>query len=145
MDSLSLPPAVLKRLYAAGLSEPTRVQRRALPALLAGTSCLVQAPSGEGKTTMLAMLAAAAAAPHVRSPALRAVLLAPTRELVLQTAAQVERFLGLRPVVAVPDAKERPGAAPVVVGTPGRVAHLVDKKAALDLRHVALVVMMYRF
>ncbi len=48
--SLGLPQVVLKGIRAAGLSEPTAIQSKAIPTILQGNDLIGVAPSGSGKT-----------------------------------------------------------------------------------------------
>jgi Superfamily II DNA and RNA helicases len=48
--SLGLPQVILKGIRAAGLSEPTAIQSKAIPTILQGNDLIGVAPSGSGKT-----------------------------------------------------------------------------------------------
>ena len=50
-DEFGLHPKVLRGVYAYGLEKPSVVQGPVIRALLAGSSCLVHAPTGTGRTT----------------------------------------------------------------------------------------------
>lgn len=86
--SLGLAASLADHLEAINFSEPTEVQRAAIPVLLAGRDALVKAPTGSGKT--LAYLAPIVHDLQAQQPRLsrgegtHAVILAPTRELCLQ-------------------------------------------------------------
>ena len=49
-EALNLNPAILQALAAAGYTEPTAVQSRAIPLAIAGNDLMVSAPTGTGKT-----------------------------------------------------------------------------------------------
>jgi superfamily II DNA/RNA helicase len=49
-DELGLHPAILRGVYAYGFSVPTAVQKTMIRAVAAGSSCIVRAPSCNGKT-----------------------------------------------------------------------------------------------
>ena len=72
-----------------GYAEPTPIQSRAIPAVLAGRDLIASAQTGTGKTAALALPALTRLGPH-RSAGPRVLVLEPTREL----AAQVERSFG---------------------------------------------------
>ena len=95
--SLGLPPALLRGVRAAGYHTPTPVQQRAIPLVLEGVDLVAAAQTGSGKTAAFALpiLAKMLDRPH----ALRALVLAPTRELAAQieTATRdLARFTRLR-------------------------------------------------
>jgi ATP-dependent RNA helicase DDX31/DBP7 len=87
-EGLGLSAALADHLAALNFEAPTAVQRATIPLLLAGRDVLVRAPTGSGKT--LAYLAPivhslAAVQPRVaRSDGTLALVIAPTRELVMQ-------------------------------------------------------------
>jgi len=130
-----MPVASLAPELAAafGHPEPTAIQREAIPVLLAGRDLLAIAPTGTGKT-------AAALLPvlqQLASPGsqVRALAVAPTRELAEQTAAAATPWaqaLGLRVVClvgGVPHQAQQAAlaaGADLVVATPGRLLDLHD-------------------
>lgn len=152
-DSFDLPTALIVGLEQAGFSHCTPIQRDTLPILLTGQDVVGQAQTGTGKTIaflvavferLLAADAAAAGSmsgndgeeeagraqhhPSARGP--RALILAPTRELVIQIkndADKVGAALPLKLAVAyggVDYEKQRDIIAEgvdVLVGTPGRL------------------------
>ena len=81
---LGLPAPVVKGVRAAGYTEPTPIQQRAIPIILAGHDLVGAAQTGTGKTA--AFLLPIIARFLSGNRALRALILVPTREL----AAQVE-------------------------------------------------------
>src|SRR5712675_3306728 len=91
-DSLGLRAELLRAVAEQGYTEPTPIQKQAIPVVLAGRDLLGAAQTGTGKTAgftlpLLQRLTAGATASH--SPArhpVRALVITPTREL----AAQVE-------------------------------------------------------
>ena len=95
--SLGLPPALLRGVRAAGYQTPTPIQQRAIPLVLQGVDLVAAAQTGSGKTAAFALpiLTKLLDRPH----ALRALVLAPTRELAAQieTATRdLARFTRLR-------------------------------------------------
>ena len=90
--ALGLSPALSEAAALAGWAAPTPIQAAALPAILQGRDLLGIAPTGSGKTAafVLPMLQRLLADPAVlaqRPRRLRALILAPTRELALQIGA----------------------------------------------------------
>lgn len=141
-NSLSLLPSIQKALDTLGFTTPTDIQAEVIPLLLAQPTrdIYAQAQTGTGKT-----LAFGIPLLHVINPSSRnvqALILAPTRELVLQISESLTKVAmgsGIR-VEAVyggmPIQKQvqmiRSGAH-IVVGTPGRINdHLRRKTLSLD-------------
>ena len=154
--ALGLSPALSAAAAELGWAVPTPVQAAALPAILQGQDVLATAPTGSGKTAafVLPLLQRLLAAPddlaHRPRP-LRALILAPTRELALQTAEVLQRLAqhaapALKTVVAVGGLSINPqmmalrGGAQVVVATPGRLLDLLDHNA-LRLSELAVLVL----
>lgn len=115
------------------ITEPTEVQRRALPIVFRGQSVIVQAQTGSGKTLVFGLPLLS----HIRSSILPpeitvGIVLTPTRELTLQIA-QVLRSIcpDVAPVASIGgvefslQSKALRRDARIVVGTPGRVADLI--------------------
>jgi ATP-dependent RNA helicase RhlE len=123
-----LSPAVLQGVKAMGYVEPTPIQLRAIPLIMAGQDVIGSAQTGTGKTAAFALPMLSLLGQH--SPATRVLVLEPTREL----AAQVEtafrdygRFTNLRVAVLyggvgygrqLDDLK---AGVDVIVATPGRL------------------------
>ncbi|KEP62452.1 UNVERIFIED_CONTAM: DEAD/DEAH box helicase domain-containing protein [Hammondia hammondi] len=73
--------AAIKRL---GFSQPTPIQRRAIPVLLRGRDCILMSRTGSGKTACFLLPLLDLLGEHSSVVGVRAVLIAPTRELVAQ-------------------------------------------------------------
>ena len=149
---LGLSPALAQRAADFGWTTATAIQQAALPPILHGRDVLGLAPTGSGKTAAFALpllqrLLATPAWPAERPRRLRALILAPTRELAAQTG-QVLRALApqLTTVVAVGGVSINlqmmalRGGAHLVVATPGRLLDLVGQNA-LRLSAVEAVVL----
>ena len=92
-DDLGLSREVLQAVAEAGYSEPTPIQKKAIPYVLMGRDILGCAQTGTGKTAsftlpMIDILAEGRT--KARMP--RSVILAPTRELASQVADSFERY-----------------------------------------------------
>jgi ATP-dependent RNA helicase RhlE len=136
---LGLSAASLRAVRAAGFSSPTPIQRQAIPPALSGADVIGCAATGTGKTAayLLPVLERLAGGPGTR-----ALVLAPTRELVLQIAKTVEllgREAGVRAAVVIGgvahEAQRRAlrEQRPILLATPGRlVDHLQTGNAHLD-------------
>ncbi|MEO8246368.1 MAG: DEAD/DEAH box helicase [Chloroflexota bacterium] len=154
-SALGLTPDLLSAVARQGYTEPTPVQREAIPLVLAGRDLLAGAQTGTGKTAafvlpMLQRLAANAprdVRPGQR-PSIRALVLAPTRELAIQVEESVRVYgSGHTRSTAIYGgvgfhgqyAALRRGVE-VVVATPGR---LLDhtRQGTIDLRKVEILVL----
>ena len=134
---LGLPDDLLKAVTDMGYVTPTAIQREAIPVLLAGRDVVGVAQTGTGKTAAFGLPLLDAV--DAREPVVQALVLAPTRELALQSADAIadmaHRSRGLDVVAVYGGAPYGPqiGAlrdgAQVVVGTPGRIIDLIDKGA----------------
>ncbi len=147
---LGLAPTLLQAAEAAGWTQPTPVQAAVLPPALQGRDVLALAPTGSGKTAafLLPLLQTLLAVPLDERPRrLRALVLAPTRELALQTLATARRLAPqLKQLVAVGGVSINPqlmalrGGTHVLVATPGRLLDL-QARHALDLSQVTMLVL----
>jgi ATP-dependent RNA helicase RhlE len=156
--ALGLLPALAQAAAARGYHQPTPIQAAVLPAVLAGRDVLGLAPTGTGKTAafLLPLLQATLQAVqagdvYARPRRLAVVVLAPTRELALQTAAVARGLcehlaLPLKTLVAVGGVSINPqlmalrGGTHVLVATPGRLLDL-HQHNALALQHVQTLVL----
>jgi ATP-dependent RNA helicase RhlE len=138
--SLGLCAALLQAVE--DFEAPTDVQSLAIPPSLRGEDVLASAPTGSGKTAafVLPILHALAEDPRERPLVVRAVILAPTRELAAQiadVAQRLSRFFPDRPETQLaiggvsinPQMMALRGGADVVVATPGRLLDLVEHNA----------------
>ena len=133
---LGLPEALLRAVDDLGFSHCTPIQQEVLPYTLLGHDCIGKAQTGTGKTaafllTILAdLLGAAAEEPcYIGEP--RALVIAPTRELVLQIAkdaADLARYTDLHIVTLIGgvdyDRQHRQlekRLVDILVATPGRL------------------------
>lgn len=92
-DTLGLGDKVLAAVKDAGYTEPTEIQRDAIPVVLAGKDLLGIAQTGTGKTAsftlpMIEILSKGRA--RARMP--RSLILEPTRELAAQVAENFETY-----------------------------------------------------
>lgn len=147
-DDLGLPADLLRAVTDMGYRTPTDIQREAIPVLLSGRDVVGVAQTGTGKTAAFGLPLLDAV--DAREPVVQALVLAPTRELALQSADAItdmaHRSRGLDVVAVYGGAPYGPqiGAlrdgAQVVVGTPGRVIDLIEKGALVleDVRYFVL-------
>ncbi len=149
---LDVPPEVQEGIQAAGFTTATPIQEAALPVALRGKDVAGQAQTGTGKTaafliaTFTRLLRHPPAGPREASP--RALIIAPTRELVVQIdadARQLGRFTGLRTALVfggVDYIKQREslqGPLDLLIGTPGRLIDYLKQRAWSPARVEVLV------
>ncbi len=145
-ESLGLPRQALDLLAKVGFQKPTPIQALAIPPALAGRDVIGCAATGTGKTAafvlpMVERLAGKAGA--------RALVLAPTRELALQIAVEIERFGAGRAFRATTvigglsldaQAKELRHGRTAIVATPGRLVDHLERGSA-SLGQIDLLVL----
>ena len=134
---LGLPAPIVKGVRAAGYTEPTPIQQRAIPIVLAGQDLIGAAQTGTGKTAafVLPILAKLLEGYH----ALRGLVLVPTRELAAQVetnARDYARFTRIRVGVVyggVPIGPQermlRHEGVDLLVATPGRLLDLHGRQS----------------
>ena len=138
---LPLGPAQLANLQQLGYATMTPIQAAALPLALAGHDLIAQAKTGSGKTAAFAL--ALIARLDLKSFAVQALVLCPTRELAEQVAQETRRLARAEDNVKVlvlcggapikPQADSLLHGAHIVVGTPGRIIdHLERESLRLD-------------
>jgi ATP-dependent RNA helicase RhlB len=148
---LDLPPEIQEGVRAAGFTTATPIQEAALPVALRGKDVAGQAQTGTGKTAAFLIATFTRLLRHpapVREAAPRALIIAPTRELVVQIDADARllgRFTGLRSALVfggVDYVKQRDSLqAPVdlLIGTPGRLIDYLKQRAWSPSRVEVLV------
>ena len=147
---LQLASPILKALARCGHHNPTAVQEKAIPEILAGHDLIASAQTGTGKTAAFVLPALQRLSGRCRAPepGVRVLVISPTRELADQTT-QVARNYGkylkvhslaivggmpfgdqIRALSQIPD---------MIIATPGR---LIDHiwRGRIDLSHVELLI-----
>ncbi len=146
-SQLNLRAELVRAVTDEGYTEPTPIQSAVIPVLLAGQDVIGQAQTGTGKTAAFAL-------PLLQTIELglgpvQGLILTPTRELAMQVSEAIFTYgkhLGVR-VLAVyggqPYARQIARlykGVDVVVGTPGRLLDLIQRKS-LDLSQVRVLVL----
>jgi ATP-dependent RNA helicase DeaD len=144
--SLNLREEIVQAITELGYSEPTAIQAGIIPLMLNRADVIGQAQTGTGKTAAFA-LPILNNFTHQKNP--QTLILAPTRELALQVADSMIEYgkhLNVR-VLAVyggqpygPQIGGLKRGVDVVVGTPGRLIDLLERKV-LDLSGIKTVVL----
>ena len=155
--SLPIPPPILDGVKRLGFTTCTPIQEKTLPVTLAGNDVAGQAQTGTGKTAAFLIALFARLLRHPKSPIVsatsllgspRALIIAPTRELVVQIAQEAAAIGYATPFVitavygGIDYEKQRTqltGAVDILIGTPGR---LIDyfKQKVYSLKQVEVVV-----
>ncbi len=150
-------PDIVQSLAGAGIVHPFPIQAMTLPVALGGHDIIGQAKTGTGKTlgfgvpmiqrSVSPLDAAFASFPQAGKP--QALAVAPTRELAVQVAGDLERAGAKRGVRVLtvyggrayePQIQALQRGVEIVVGTPGRLIDLA-KQGHLDLSAVRTVVL----
>ncbi|HPM75929.1 MAG TPA: DEAD/DEAH box helicase [bacterium] len=149
---LNISAPLLAAVDELGYAEPTPIQQIAIPHVLSGCDVLGCAQTGTGKTAAFALpILQRLAAGEIRRPkrAIRALIVAPTRELASQidkSFADFGKHLGLKHTVifgGVPQKKQVLALSTgidILVATPGRLLDLKNQRH-VDLKSVEILVL----
>ncbi len=134
--NLGLKESSLKAIEKMGFENPSEIQQQAIPVLIKGNIDFIgQAQTGSGKTAafVLPLLEKL----DFKSPALQALILAPTRELANQIHEEIQKLSAFESIrsmsvyggtsvgLQIKDFKSK--KPQIVVGTPGRVMDLIER------------------
>ena len=150
-DDLKLAENLLKAVHEQGYTQPTPIQAQAIPAVLDGHDLLAGAQTGTGKTAAftLPVLDKLSRTPAAQPGAIRALVLAPTRELAAQVEESVRiygKYLDLTSTVIFggvgmnPQIQRIKRGVDILVATPGRLLDL-QGQGFVDLSHVEILVL----
>ncbi len=139
-ESLGLSAPLLKAISELDYKQPSPIQEKAIPEILNGKDLLAAAQTGTGKTAgfTLPILERLVKGDRPRGNRVRAVILAPTRELAAQISISVEQYgkhLPLRSSVVYGGVKINPQmmrlrkGLDILVATPGRLLDLYSQNA----------------
>jgi ATP-dependent RNA helicase RhlE len=147
-DSLGLKPELLRAVADKGYTEPTPIQKEAIPAVLEGRDVLAGAQTGTGKTAGFVLpILQRLGARGQRNP--RCLVLVPTRELAAQVEQSVKdygKYVDLRSLVIFGGVSERPQidklrfGTDILVATPGRLLDLAEQRV-VSLSEVQIFVL----
>ncbi|HEX3428486.1 MAG TPA: DEAD/DEAH box helicase [Candidatus Limnocylindrales bacterium] len=154
-DTLGLSADLVRTVAEEGYEQPTPVQAKAIPLVLAGGDVLAAAQTGTGKTAAFTLPILDRLRQHANtsfSPArhpVRALILVPTRELAMQVDESVRtygRTVPLRSTVVYggmpmdPQIRALRDGVEILVATPGRLLDLVGQRVA-NLGQVEILVL----
>ncbi|MGZ8314811.1 MAG: DEAD/DEAH box helicase [Telluria sp.] len=156
--SLGLSDAIVRAVTEAGYTQPTPIQTQAIPAVMNGGDLLAGAQTGTGKTAgftlpivhRLSTDAVGAALASKTSPrSIRALILAPTRELAAQVEESVRtygKYTSLNSTVIFggvginPQIKQLKTGVDILVATPGRLLDHMEQRT-VDLSKVEILIL----
>jgi len=136
IENENLNENIQKALEEMGFTELTQIQTEAIPVILEGRDIVGQSNTGTGKTAAFGIPILEKIDREVRLP--QAIVLLPTRELAVQVANEFKKLGkymdGIKTVAVYGGADIRDqitklkAGAQIIVGTPGRVIDLIDRK-----------------
>ena len=151
-ENLGLNRQILDNLPALGLTRPTPIQVEAIPAIVKGRDLLGLAQTGTGKTAAFGLPMLTRLLEYGRRPmpkTVRALILAPTRELATQIAENVTAYADGTPIkvfrvvggASISAQTERlKRGVDVLIATPGRLLDLIERNA-VDLSTTTYLVL----
>ena len=147
-DHFGLDPRLVAAVRALGYTRPTPIQSKAIPVVMRGGDVMGAAQTGTGKTAGFSLPILHRLLPHAStsmSPArhpVRALILAPTRELADQVAVNVRQYAAQTPLRSAvvyggvdmdPQTQALRAGVEVLVATPGRLLdHLQSRNTSLS-------------
>ena len=147
---LNLSAPILKALKKQNYEKPSPIQIETIPAVLSGKDVLAAAQTGTGKTAayILPILDRLSKGKKVQSNLVRALILAPTRELAAQIFDSVQnygRFLPIEATVVYGGVKINPQmirltkGLDILVATPGRILDLY-RRNSINFRQLEILI-----
>ena len=147
-SSLALSASLQAVVRELGFSELTLIQAQSIPKIIEGRDLIGQSKTGSGKTAAFALPVLDRI--HLRDRRIQAMVLCPTRELCTQVAREIRklgrRHAGLQVLILsggtplYPQLTALEKGVHIVVGTPGRVLDLLNRKS-LDLSESGYLVL----
>ena len=134
-NTFGLSPQILEGVAAMGYMEPTPIQLRAMPLIMAGSDVIGSAQTGTGKTAAFALPILSQLGQH--EPTTRALVLEPTRELAAQVETAIHdfaRFTNLRTAVLYggvgygKQLEELARGVDIIIATPGRLLDHMERR-----------------
>lgn len=145
-DQMNLKENVLRGIYSSGFEKPSAIQSQAIIPLTQGRDTIAQAQSGTGKTA--AFTIGVLQRIDESKPSCQALILAPTRELsnqIFRVITMLSDYTTIKSHVCIggksinDDNKSLRQGCQVVVGTPGRILDLMERKMLLPKEIICVV------
>jgi len=133
-DEMGLTEDTLRGIYSHGFEKPSAIQKLAIKPIMQGKDIIAQAQSGTGKTGTFAIASLQNINFKLLAP--QVLVIAPTRELATQITTvfnQIGSYCGVKTVTCIGGVNARldeeafHSGRHVVVGTPGRIYHMINK------------------
>ncbi|RLE36851.1 ATP-dependent helicase [Candidatus Woesearchaeota archaeon] len=142
---LGIIEPILKIIKEQGFKEPTEIQKKAIPLVLAGDDVIGGSATGSGKTLVFG---SGIIKKSEKGRGIQSVILTPTRELAQQIKRELRKFSKHKPLeitavyggVSINPQMDALRTADVVVGTPGRMLDHLERQT-IDLSHVNTLVL----
>ncbi len=147
-EEFKLSIEVMQGIKKMGYETPTKIQEQAIPIILTGKDVIGLAQTGTGKTLTFASSMLSILEPK-NDHCIKAVVLSPTRELVIQIENEMKKIgqYTKTKIVSVyggskiePQIKSIKRGADIIVATPGRLMDLMRRKV-VSLQNVEMVVL----
>jgi ATP-dependent RNA helicase RhlE len=144
----NLHPHIESGIRALGYTEPTSIQKQAIPPIIQNRDFMGLAQTGTGKTAAF-VLPILQRLIEGRQRRVRALIMAPTRELAEQThetIGQLGRYTKLKSITIYGGVNQNTqirklrSGAEIVVACPGRLIDIIDQ-GMIDLRHIEVLVL----
>ncbi|KAI8911495.1 DEAD-domain-containing protein [Gorgonomyces haynaldii] len=148
--SLNLSRPILRAITQMGFVKPTDIQQQAIPLGLQGKDICGSAQTGSGKTLAFMVPVLERLLFKPRQPAVRVLVLVPTRELGVQcqqvsmklaqfTSIQIALLVGgLSTKIQAAELKKNPD---VIIATPGRLIDHIHNSSSFTLDHIEILIM----
>jgi ATP-dependent RNA helicase DeaD len=147
-SALGISDRLSKALKHQGISSPTQIQEKAIPAVLKGEDIIAKAQTGTGKT--LAFVLPILEKINTEDKAVQALIITPTRELAIQITAEIKKIAerlneaGVLAIYGGQDVerqiKKLGRGIHIAVGTPGRILDHI-RRETIDLSTVSTLVL----
>lgn len=148
IENVVLNENIQRALQDMGFEECTQIQQEAIPVVLEGKDIIAQSNTGTGKTAAFGIPLFENIDKELKKP--QALVLLPTRELAVQVANEfrkIGKYMDNIKTVSVyggadinEQIKRLKGGAQIIVGTPGRVIDLIDRRVIrLDNLKIAVL------
>ncbi len=145
--SFKLSKETIKSISEMGFEEPTPIQISTIPLIMNGRDILGQAQTGTGKTAAFGIPIVEKS--YIKSKRPYAIVLEPTRELAVQVAQEIYKIGKHKKISVLPvyggtsitrQIKTLQRGVNVIVGTPGRIIDLINRKV-LSLSEIKIAVL----
>ncbi len=142
---LGIIEPILRVIKEENFERPSEIQRKAVPAVIAGKDVIAGSATGSGKTLVFA---SSIIQNCEKNNGLQALIMTPTRELAEQVSKHLKKFAKYKPLnitavyggVSINPQMDALRRADVVVGTPGRILDHIDRRT-INLKKVHILVL----